>query len=563
MAKLNLEIVNEIMSNAYYYNDAENESQCYVEYEMRPGVVYFEPLESPFFKAHVAYCYRQITGQQVSVPIAPQLEILREDMMVEGACKIHVRRRLAGSISKNQIQYFLANDDRNVYWIDPEERGILEDSSASTSDVRFLKNKLDKEQVMPVENEHTLLTLLRPFVNLSDDDFRLFVIALVHFFSRDCSHFGMIFSSEKGSGKSTLSKVVRELVEPSDVGITLISNSESDLKNTLAGNYVVAFDNVGDISVGYSNILCGAITGSRDSKRKLYTNCEQEILHLHNAIVINGISIDILKSDLAQRCLLFNLRPISRKDRKPDTQFWNDFNQRKPYIMDAIFRTLQEAMRIYPTLQTSENLHRMADAQLEMEAIALALGLTREDCRKLISQNELEMQKAYAASNPFIETILDYFLSQGKPFIEMRMQAMIDDIREKRPAARSHVPAFPSPFSQKLNLDKSVLEMFGVRYIKKKDNAGAIVRLEKIPKKALTSEQKDMIRRREELREELEKYDSILSEYDIPEEEETPETPVKKSGFKKLIPEKQQKNNWYDEEDTESAADTDSASVDH
>ena len=60
---------------------------------------------------------------------------------------------------------------------------------------------------------------------------------------------------------------------------------------------------------------------------------------------------------------------------------------------------------------------------------------------------------------------------------------MIDDIREKRPAARSHIPAFPSPFSQKLNLDKSVLEMFGVRYIKKKDNVGAIVRLEKIPKK--------------------------------------------------------------------------------
>ena len=563
MPEINRALVKDILDSFTYYNDVQDESSCYVEYKMATGEKLFEPLDSKMFAAYVKELYRLETDEYVDFSLRPFLNIRRQGLMVNGDRKVKICHRLTGSIASQEIQYFLADDMRNIFYISPDEIGFLQENSGT--DVRFLKKTADQPQVVPEDSDRDLFTLLRPYVNLGDEDFLLFVINLVHFFSRNASHYGMIFSSDKGSGKSTLSKLVRRLIDPSRETVTVMANSESDLQVTLADSYLVVMDNTDTLSARFADLLCSAITGASASKRKLYTDSDKVILDLYNALIINGINVVPHRSDLAQRCLLFSLKPISDENRKTDEEFWDAFEADKPCILGAIFTTLQKAMQVYPSIDRNRRLSRMASANLEMLAVGEALGISAERCQGLIDANALAMEMSYASYNLFVDYVIEYFQSQNTRCIRKLASALHKEMYESIVGSRTFFPQNHSALSRKLNTESGTLALFGIRFYREESNHGTYLVLESIPKKSLTKDQKNMIAHRDALRNELAECNRMCRSFDgteEPEEEVIPNEPVKKSGFKKLIPEKQQKDNWYDEEDTESAA-TDSASVDH
>jgi len=147
----------------------------------------------------------------------------------------------------------------------------------------FLRGLL---KIYRAKGDCNLLQIMAKYVNLAPDELILFVVWLVQSFSRSSSHFCAVLSSSKGTGKSTLTKLIRAIVDPSKSGVSLLSNSEGDLKTLLGNSYMVAFDNTAVLSTKVCNILCAAITGSKKAKRKLYTDCDQIILNLHNLVVI-------------------------------------------------------------------------------------------------------------------------------------------------------------------------------------------------------------------------------------------------------------------------------------
>ena len=59
------------------------------------------------------------------------------------------------------------------------------------------------------------MQLMAKYVNMAEEDLLLFVVYLVQGFSRSSSHFAAIVSSNKGTGKSTLTKLIRAIVDPS------------------------------------------------------------------------------------------------------------------------------------------------------------------------------------------------------------------------------------------------------------------------------------------------------------------------------------------------------------
>lgn len=486
--KIDEDILEEILSSANYYNDSENPSQFYVEYEKEPKVWYFEPLDSYMFKAYVGYIYRNQTGQNVIPSIDYSLAIRKQDLLMTGCSSVEVQRRLAGSIEEECILYFLADEKRRIIKVTPDDMKVT--SRLKNQSIRFMKYPLDREQVMPVKSEKNLFELLRPYVNLKEDSFKLFVITLVQYFSRSSSHFAMVLSSSKGTGKSTLSRLIRRLVEPSDAEITLTSNSESDLKTTLAGNYVVCYDNTDTLSVTFSNILCAAITGSRDVKRKLYTDFDQVVLKLQNVVIINGVDIVPFKSDLVERSLLFTLEKITAKKRKTDSDFWTAFEKDRPYILGAIFETLMKAMQVYPSLKNITGLHRMASANREMIAIAQVLGISMTDFQELLAKNNDEMQQAYTQYNPFVDTVVDFVLGSIHSKIDMRATKLYEKIYSSIPASKNFFPKSASAFSRKLSEESDALAREGITIFKYKKANGNYIRLEKIAQSQMTKEQK-------------------------------------------------------------------------
>lgn len=483
--KLMQEILDEDVT---FYSDVDNPSSVYVEYPLYNGAYAFEPISSNMFQAFLGVQYRALSGDNLLPDYSKLLEIESQNLLFRQDSGVKINRRVAGSITNGKIVYFLADSEWSLILI--KANGW---KKAKSRKLKFVKGRFDEAQVVPVGGGD-LLALLSKYINMDKDSVILFIVYIVQAFSRYSSHFAAVLSSSKGTGKTTLSKVMRALIDPSATGATLMPSNEGDLKNMLGNSYMAVFDNTSALSSKVSNILCAAITGSKEAKRKLYTDCDQIVLNLHNIVILNGIDIVPYKSDLAERSLLFELQPISKEQRKTDNDFWSDFNKDRPQILGAIFDTLVKAIELMPMVE-HKGLHRMAAANVEMIAIAMALGLSQEGFQKILDNNKKKLQEAYNQSNPFVEFVVSYMW--GKSEVNMAATDLYRDMHSQIVGTAKFFPESPSMLSRRLNQEKEALFSLGYEFSKgeKKRNNNYLV-IRRIPDSRLTQKQVEQMARR-------------------------------------------------------------------
>jgi len=464
-----------------FWLDNDNRTNVYVEFKDNKGAFHFEPIGSAFFLAALGCRYREETGEDDVLPdFSELLEVKSQQAIFQQKNVVPIHHRVAGSLN-SRIAYFLADNMRRTVVVTPDEWKVV-----AKPREKFVKYDADLPQVRPIQGGNCL-TLLRPYINLSDDDFKLLVIWLIQAFSRQSSHYALVISSAKGTGKSTLTKLLRSLIDPSLSDASLTPSNDRELKNLLANTFMACFDNTAAMKENYSNILCAAITGTKEAKRKLYSDCDQIILNLHNTVVLNGIDIVPYKSDLAERSLLFELQKIAADKRMTDYAFWSGFQTDKPAILGAIFDTLQKAMQILPGLHIKE-LARMADAYQEMVAIALALDISQEEFQRIFQTNQDRLNAAYIQNDPFIDFIVSYVSRRRK--IDEPAQKLYEDMYLCKGKGGNFFPDTPSVLSKRLNQERDVLEEAGIRFSRHRQGDANNIRLEKIPQSQMTKKQK-------------------------------------------------------------------------
>ena len=475
---LNLTVINEIFNNKVkYFTDVNNPTSVYVEYPNRNGALCFEPIESNKFEAFVGVTYRKMTNEIVLPDVDDLVEIKKQEAIHNQLNPVKINRRLSGSLLSGEIIYFLADSDCNTVTITPEIWFV-----GNNTNQKFITTNMDKPQIMP-EKGGSLIDLLRPFVNLDENNLSLLLIYIVQSFSRTSSHFAAILSSEKGSGKSTLSKILREIIDPSHAASSLLPSAESDLKVLLANSYLVCFDNTAPLSNNFSNVLCAAITGSKEVKRRLYHDNDSVILDLHNLIVINGIDIVPNKSDLAERSILFSLKKISKNQRKTDAELWRQFEQSKAKILGAIFDTLVKAMSIIPDLHLTK-LHRMADANIEMTAIAIALGIEQNRFQSILEANIEALQDSFAENNPLIEIIVNFMEDKNEE--SGTSTEVYKKIKHYIGSDCRNFPSSASQFTRALNQELDALQTAGFWLNRDRRNGNSYLTIRRIPKSVKT-----------------------------------------------------------------------------
>lgn len=487
MNKTNAKVITKILNKEVsFFTDELNITSVYVEYPLITGHTAFVPVESVLFRAFLSHRYRELTNSlRRPRDLYDYLAAKVDDVLYEQPSRVHIHRRVAGTLVSD-IYYFLANDSWEAVRVTTKEWKV-----GHSKKVKFLKATADKAQVTPVGGGN-LLDLLRPFINLPKDDFILFITFLVQGFSRSSSHYAAIVSSNKGTGKSTLTKMIRSIIDPSESETPLTPTSEDNLKVLLSNTYLACFDNTASMSAKFSDILCAAITGTKEAKRKLYSDCDQIILNLHNLVIINGIDIVPHRSDLADRSLLFELRPIKKENRRTDADIWSSFEAKKPQIIGAIFDTLVKAMNILPTL-TFDELERMADAYAEMTAIAIALGVSQSEFQRIFAQNKAKLQDAYNENNQFVETVIAYMKARGK------VDMAADDLHNDMLRSCDYYKGFPesgSALSRKLNLEKDALAAAGYDFDKRRVGDHNHLIISRIPQNQQTKAQRDYQQRR-------------------------------------------------------------------
>jgi len=310
-------------------------------------------LKSKFFRQWlIKQFYEREKKSPNSEAIRQALNTLEAKAVFDGP-EIKLNLRIAAE-HDSTIWYDLANNDWQAVKITPDGWEVVDNPP-----ILFRRFKNTAAQVLPQPGGS--LELLKKYVNLqNEDDWLLLFALIVHALVPNVPHGISIFYGDKGSAKTTAQRVIRKLIDPAHRDTMTLPQNKNELALTLTTNYAPCFDNLDGLKPWQSDMLCQAATGGGISKRELYTDTEEVILSFLRCPMLNGINLVTSRDDLLDRSVLFRLDRIGKEWRKTESEFWQEFEQDRPFILGAIFDALAGALRIYPQVKLPA-LPRMAD----------------------------------------------------------------------------------------------------------------------------------------------------------------------------------------------------------
>jgi hypothetical protein len=213
---------------------------------------------------------------------------------------------------------------------------------------------------LPVPERGGDIDALRKLLNVKRGVWPLFVAWLVAALIPNIAHPILNVNGEHGTGKSMFSRLTVRLLDPSAAELRAMPSNELDWIVSANASYVVALDNISAISRKMSDALCRAVTGDAFVARKLYTNADVSVLAFKRVLLLNGIGVNHLAGDLADRILNISLAPIKGAGRRLETELFAAFDRAHPQFLGALLDLLVRVLEVRPTVYLAE-LPRMAD----------------------------------------------------------------------------------------------------------------------------------------------------------------------------------------------------------
>jgi hypothetical protein len=170
----------------------------------------------------------------------------------------------------------------------------------------------------------------------------------------------LVVTGEQGSGKSFGCKVLRSLIDPSQLGLRNSPRDEADLGASLNSGYLLAFDNLSRISGWLSDSLCSLATGGGLARRKLYSDAEEHVVIGRRPVLLNGINDVTNAPDLAERCLFVEFRRPDGDARRTEKDLDALLKELRPGLLGALLDRISRALRD-SNLTPPGELPRLAD----------------------------------------------------------------------------------------------------------------------------------------------------------------------------------------------------------
>ena len=309
---------------------------------------------------------------------------------------------------------------------------------------------------------------LAKLINLSnEDDLKLLVCCLSYYLNPAGPFPIIIIQGEQGSAKSTFSRLIKTLIDPSSVPLRSAPRNERDLMISAQNGWLLVFDNLSKISQDMSDALCRLSTGGGVSTRSLYTNTEETILQATRPICLNGITEFATKPDLLDRALIFKLSPIPKHLRKEERVFWAEFEEAAPKILGLLLDGVSTAFRNLTKVKL-DDLPRMADFARFATASEESFGWPTGSFMEAYYKNQEIGLDASLESDPVAQAVLDWdvesWLGTATELLEKLEQYAPDS------TIRSQFwPKTPSALSSKLRRLASSLRKAGISVAFEKD----------------------------------------------------------------------------------------------
>lgn len=173
----------------------------------------------------------------------------------------------------------------------------------------------------------------------------------------------LLLQAEQGSGKSTLMKMILDLVDPGvATGGPLPSEGDKDRKMAVLAmnSRVLRFDNLSTLKPDIQDLLCNVVTGGTVQVRKNYTNDELCNFQLQRPAIMTAINLGSNKPDFTQRVVRIEMNRIAPEQRLTEQRIHEEWEELKPRLLGTLLSMAVSIMRVSQRLKTKTN-ERMAD----------------------------------------------------------------------------------------------------------------------------------------------------------------------------------------------------------
>jgi hypothetical protein len=441
------------------------------------------PLRSKSFRNWVSGRLWKESQEGCGVQIMQDaLGTLEGQAIHEGSCyPVHVR--LA---ERNGTIYLDLGSDRfDVVAIGLDGWRVLENQNI----VKF--RRPSGMAALPYPKEGGSIDILKKYVNLASlDDWPLLVGFILVCFHPSGPYPNLAFTGEQGSSKSTHSKIIKRVVDPSTAPLRSAPKELRDLAISASNTWILAFDNLSDVPGWLSDGLCRLATGGGFATRTLYSDDEETIFNTKRPVMLNCINNVIRRHDLADRSIVINLAVIPEDKRIPEKELWMNFEDDAPEILGAILDAVSCALKGINNVHLA-SVPRMADFAMWVCAAEPAFGWEPGTFLNAYAHNRQEVTSMTLDADMVGTVVKSFMEAHNFKTWEGTATELLDDLEMTADDRTRRVKGWPqaaNDLSGKLRRSATALRTQGIEVTIGKDpkTKKRFIRLEQVREKLVT-----------------------------------------------------------------------------
>lgn len=346
---------------------------------------------------------------------------------------------------------------------DPNGRAVEVDGSGwrvvDAPTVAFRRSPHMKALPLPTRDGDP--SLLRRHLGVSEETYPLVLAWLVVALSGRGPYPILIFSSEQGSGKTTLARVCCELTDPARGELRAPSREERELAVYADNAHVLSFDNLSRATGWFADALCRISSGEGAfATRALYSNREEVVFAGEHPVLLTAITVPTAAADLLDRAYVVSPLPIAACERRERQLLERQFDEDRAGMLGVLLDALSHALG-NPLPAGAGSLPRMADAARLAIAAEARLGLAPGSMQAALDATQEAAHVAVLESSPFVEAAIDLVRARTDPWIGT-LGELLEDARPTRPREPIGWPSNPRGARAQLERLAPVIRAAGV-----------------------------------------------------------------------------------------------------
>jgi hypothetical protein len=267
-------------------------------------------------------------------------------------------------------------------------------------------------QPLPRPEQNGSVEQIRSLLNAgSDEQWVLMVSWIVAAFRPSGPYPILVLEGPHGSAKSTVSRALRQLIDPNTAPSRSEPASARDLMIAATNSWCQTFDNFSRMPPWLSDAFCRLSTGGGFSTRKNYSDDAEALFTAIRPVLINGIDVNIQRGDFLDRAIMLSLPAIPASARLTEAEFWHRFEEVRAGVLGHLLSAVSCALRRLAEIRLPE-LPRMADFATWVTAAEPALGRADGTMVAAYTSNRRTSSELALEASPLMP-VLEMLLNHG------------------------------------------------------------------------------------------------------------------------------------------------------